>query len=96
MEHILFLTGHLARPGLERVLAQIDPAPFTWEARDLGLQVAGLMTADMIRRRVPLPVAGEAARHIDRIIVPGTRWPWRHGGAVGNTSAFRCSAVRRN
>jgi dihydropteroate synthase len=71
MEHILFLTGHLARPGLERVLGQIESAPFTWEARDLGLQVAGLMTADMIRRRVPLPVAGEAARHIDRIVVPG-------------------------
>ncbi|WP_213954800.1 DUF6513 domain-containing protein [Variovorax sp. dw_954] len=66
MEHILFLTGHLARPSLERVLAQIALAPFTWEARDLGLQVAGLMTADMVRRRVPLPIAG-----IDRIVVPG-------------------------
>ena len=65
MEHILFLTGHLAQPSLERVLASIESAPFTWEVRDLGLQVAGLMTADMIRRRVPLP---ESA---DRIVVPG-------------------------
>ncbi len=65
MEHILFLTGHLAQPSLERVLAGIEAAPFTWEARDLGLQVAGLMTADMIRRRVP-PQAG-----VDRIVVPG-------------------------
>lgn len=65
MEHILFLTGHLAQPSLERVLAGIDAAPFTWEVRDLGLQVAGLMTADMIRRRVPLPEG------VDRILVPG-------------------------
>ena len=34
MEHILFLTGHLAKPSLERVLAGIDAAPFTWETRD--------------------------------------------------------------
>lgn len=65
MEHILFLTGHLAQPSLERVLAGIDAAPFTWEVRDLGLQVAGLMTADMIRRRVPLQEG------VDRIVVPG-------------------------
>lgn len=65
MEHILFLTGHLAQPSLERVLAGIEAAPFTWEVRDLGLQVAGLMTADMIRRRVTLPEG------FDRIVVPG-------------------------
>lgn len=66
MEHILFLTGHLARPSLERVLSGIEAAPFTWEVRDLGLQVAGLMTTDMIRRRVPLLEGG-----VDRIVVPG-------------------------
>lgn len=65
MEHIVFLTGRLAQPGLERVLAGLDGAPFTWEVREIGLQVAALMTADMIRRRVPAPVAA------DRIIVPG-------------------------
>jgi dihydropteroate synthase len=80
MDHILFLTGHLARPSLERVLAGIDAAPFSCEVRDLGLQVAALMTAEMIRRRVPRPVvsvassAGDAAageRRVDRIVVPG-------------------------
>lgn len=72
MEHILFLTGHLAKPSLERVLAGIENAPFTWETRDLGLQVAGLMTADMIRRRLAVPVTSDdASRRIDRIIVPG-------------------------
>jgi dihydropteroate synthase-like protein len=65
MEHIVFLTGRLAQPSLERVLAGIDEAPFTWEVREIGLQVAALMTADMIRRRVTAPVQA------DRIIVPG-------------------------
>ena len=76
MEHILFLTGRLAQPSLERVLAHIDSPPFTWQVHELGLQVAALMTADMIRRRVALPLAGppdvpRAPKRIDRIIVPG-------------------------
>lgn len=65
MEHIVFLTGRLAQPSLERVLAGMAPAPFTWEVREIGLQVAGLMTADMIRRRIP------TAPQADRILVPG-------------------------
>ncbi len=79
MEHILFLTGHLAKPSLERVLASFESVPFTWEARDLGLQVAALMTADMIRRRVALPLDSisrtpegtQASRRVDRMVVPG-------------------------
>ena len=75
MEHIVFLTGRLAQPQLERVLAGIAAAPFTWEVREIGLQVAALMTADMIRRRVPAPVLSErdgaAPQRADRIIVPG-------------------------
>ncbi len=65
MEHIVFLTGHLALPSLERVLRGLQGATFTWEVRDLGLQVAALMTSEMIRRRVAVPVLA------DRIIVPG-------------------------
>lgn len=65
MEHILFLTGRLAQPQLEKVLSGISEAPFTFEVREIGLQVAALMTADMIRRRVEAPVTA------DRIIVPG-------------------------
>jgi dihydropteroate synthase len=77
MEHIVFLTGRLAQASLERVLGGIEAAPFTWEVREIGLQVAALMTADMIRRRVPAPVVspceGEGAvpRRADRIMVPG-------------------------
>ena len=65
MEHIVFLTGHLALPSLERVLQGLAGAPFTWEVRDVGVQVAALMTSEMIRRRVMPPLQA------DRIIVPG-------------------------
>lgn len=65
MEHILFLTGRLAQPQLEKVLSGIADAPFTFEVREIGLQVAALMTADMVRRRIEPPVRA------DRIIVPG-------------------------
>lgn len=64
-EHLLFLTGKLAESQLRRVLAQIQPEQFTYAVHQLGLQVAGLMTADMIRRR--LTDCGGA----DRVIVPG-------------------------
>lgn len=65
MEHIIFLTGRLAQHNLEKVLAGMQPPSFSWEVREIGLQVAGLMTADMIRRRVEKPVQA------DRIMVPG-------------------------
>jgi dihydropteroate synthase-like protein len=75
MEHIVFLTGRLAQPQLEQVIQGIDAAPFTWEVREIGLQVAALMTADMIRRRVAAPVTTERAGAVplraDRLIVPG-------------------------
>ncbi|MBX9716785.1 MAG: dihydropteroate synthase, partial [Burkholderiaceae bacterium] len=76
MDHVVFLTGRLAQHSLERVLTGIEALPFTWEVREIGLQVAALMTSDLIRRRVPTPVeshavAGMAPRRADRIIVPG-------------------------
>jgi dihydropteroate synthase len=64
MERIVFLTGRLAQASLERVLASME-APFVWEVREIGIQVAGLMTADLIKRRVGMPVEA------DRIVVPG-------------------------
>jgi dihydropteroate synthase-like protein len=41
------------------------PAPFTWEVREIGLSVAGLMTAELIERRVHPPIAAS------RVMVPG-------------------------
>ncbi|MDE3012065.1 MAG: dihydropteroate synthase [Pseudomonadota bacterium] len=64
---LLFLTGRLAEPGLRRILEGMAPCPFSWEVRELGLQVAGLMTADMLRRRLqPAQLAG-----FDGVVVPG-------------------------
>ncbi len=65
MEHILFLTGRLAEKSLLRVLEAMAPAPFTWQVREIGVQVAALMTADLIRRRLTAPLQAH------RVIVPG-------------------------
>src|SRR3981081_3211969 len=64
-ERILFLTGHLARPRLEKVLARIDDTGFESSIFDVGVKVAALMTEAIISRRVPRPVQAE------RIVVPG-------------------------
>jgi dihydropteroate synthase-like protein len=64
-ERLLFLTGHLARPRLERVLSGLGETEFSWEIMDIGVKVAALMTEAIIRRRLPRPVPA------DRIILPG-------------------------
>ncbi|ALG68994.1 DUF6513 domain-containing protein [Beggiatoa leptomitoformis] len=64
-EHILFLTGKLAEANLRRVLTAIEPLPFTYEVHQLGISVAGLMTAEMIKRRLT------DTKQATRIIVPG-------------------------
>ncbi len=64
-ERILFLTGHLAEKSLNRVLAAMRPSEFEYDVLNIGISVAGLMTADLIRRRLPGP--GQATR----MMVPG-------------------------
>ena len=64
-EHILFLTGRLAEKNLHRVLEAMQPAPFRHSVLALSLQVAGLMTSDMIQRRLA-DTSG-----FDRVMVPG-------------------------
>jgi dihydropteroate synthase-like protein len=64
-ERILFLTGHLARPRLEKVLAGLDAPEFAWSIMDMGVKVAALMTEPIISRRLPRPVAA------NRVVVPG-------------------------
>jgi dihydropteroate synthase-like protein len=63
-ERILFLTGHLARARLEKVLGEND-FEFAWAIVDIGVKVAALMTEAIITRRLPRPVDA------DRIVVPG-------------------------
>ena len=64
-ERILFLTGHLARPRLERILAETDALGFAWSVLDVGVKVAALMTEAIILRRLPRPIDA------DRVMVPG-------------------------
>jgi dihydropteroate synthase len=63
-EHIVFVTGRLARARLEKVAAGL-PDRFRWSIADAGVKVAALMTEEIIRRRVTLP---EGAT---RVILPG-------------------------
>jgi dihydropteroate synthase-like protein len=63
-DRTLFLTGHLARGRLEKVLRDAELS-FAWSVFDVGVKVAALMTEPIIMRRLPCPV--DAAR----IILPG-------------------------
>ena len=64
-ERLLFLTGHLAYPRLERLMRSMGETSFGWEICDIGVKVAALMTEAIIMRRLARPVAA------DRIILPG-------------------------
>jgi dihydropteroate synthase-like protein len=75
-ERLAFLTGHLARARLERLLAGLGEAGFSWEVIDIGVKVAALMTEDIIRRRLKLPEG------TDRVLLPG-----RYRGDIERLSA---------
>jgi dihydropteroate synthase-like protein len=62
---VLFLTGHLAHPRLEKVLASAGDLGFAWSIFDIGVKVAALMTEAIITRRLGHPV------NADRVVLPG-------------------------
>jgi dihydropteroate synthase-like protein len=64
-ERIAFLTGHLAQPRLEKVLAGMDDPGFSWSVINVGVKVAALMTEAIIARRLPRPVDAS------RVVLPG-------------------------
>ena len=64
-ERWLFLTGHLAKTRLEKLLAQLGSVPFEPVVLDIGVKVAALMTQAIIARRLPQPLKAE------KVIVPG-------------------------
>lgn len=64
-EHLLFLTGKLAEKQLHQILETIEPNEFSYTVHQLGVSVAALMTADMIKRRL------KDTFNADRVIVPG-------------------------
>ena len=65
VERLLFLTGHLARSRLERVLKDLGETAFSYEIIDIGVKVAALMTEEIISRRLKPPLKA------DRVVLPG-------------------------
>jgi dihydropteroate synthase-like protein len=63
-ERLLFVTGRLARPRLEAVLAAMAP-PFAYEILDIGVKVAALMTEPILMNRLPRPLPA------NRVVLPG-------------------------
>ena len=45
-ELIVFLTGHLAKARLDRLLEGLGTTEFSWEVVDIGVKVAALMTEE--------------------------------------------------
>jgi dihydropteroate synthase-like protein len=64
-EHLIFVTGRLARPRLEKVLAVMAPREFAYAVKDLGVKVAALITNELLQRRLETPVRA------DRVVLPG-------------------------
>jgi len=66
-DKLLFLTGKLALPSLQKVLDDMVSLPFDYQIHEIGVSVAALMTDKMIARRLkPAHYAG-----VKEIIVPG-------------------------
>ena len=64
-KRILFVTGKLAYPSLCKVLEDLQPTDFTYIVHDLGISVASLMTARLIRHRLT------DIRGATHIVLPG-------------------------
>jgi dihydropteroate synthase-like protein len=64
-ERILLLTGHLAQPRLEKVMASLGSTAFEWSVYDIGVKVAALMTQQIIANRLPRPIEA------NRVLLPG-------------------------
>lgn len=64
-EHLVFITGRMAKARLEKVAATLPPERYAWSIADAGVKVAALMTEEIIRRRVTIPEGAS------RIILPG-------------------------
>ena len=65
MKNILFITGKLAEKGLRTVIESMEDKDFTYEIRNLNVNVAALLTTDMIARRI------DDVQSFDEIIIPG-------------------------
>ena len=58
-EHLIFLTGKLAKISLEKVLSDMgEKNEFSYEVMDIGVNVAALATVDIIKKKIK-PIAKE-------------------------------------
>ena len=51
-DNILFITGRLAENNLKKVIELIENKNFKYEVRNLGINVAALMTIDIIEKNI--------------------------------------------
>jgi dihydropteroate synthase-like protein len=64
--HLLFVTGKLAEPALQRILGEIAPAAgFSFDVAVLPITVVSLATTPWIARHLSVPAG------VDRLILPG-------------------------
>ncbi len=70
-ERLLFLTGHLAYPRLERVVASFGEDARNWRIHDIGVKVAALMTQEIIQ--APPPSRRRRPRDFARTLSRGSR-----------------------
>ena len=63
--NILFITGKLAEKNIRSILDSIKDKDFTYEIRNLNINVAALLTTEMIYRRVG------NVDNLNKIILPG-------------------------
>ena len=61
---VQFVTGRLAEPALQRVLAEMAP-DFAYDVTAMGITVAALMTTDWIARALTVPEG------TDLVLIPG-------------------------
>jgi len=67
-DHLIFLTGKLAKISLEKVLSDISSQHnFTYDVMDIGVNVAALATIDIIMKKVGAEVMQKATK----IVIPG-------------------------
>ncbi|KIX12131.1 DUF6513 domain-containing protein [Dethiosulfatarculus sandiegensis] len=65
MTDILFITGRLAAPSLEKVLAKMAPE-FSYKIKTLGISVAALMNTAFISRHL------STSEGCDKVVIPGS------------------------
>ncbi|MDN5928646.1 MAG: DUF6513 domain-containing protein [Hyphomicrobiales bacterium] len=83
-ERLAFLTGHLAKTRLEKLVTGLGDTVAEWEVIDIGVKVAALMSEQIILRRLTLPEG------VDRVILPG-----RFRGSLESLSAHFGVAFER-